>query len=76
MAEANPFSEELKVFEAHRREWSQSHPGEFVAIQGGNIEGFFASYSDALRAGLKRFGVKRQFLVKQVWLREPVYCVS
>ncbi len=76
MAEPNPFSEELKIFEAHRREWSQSHPGEFVAIQDSNVEGFFTSYSEALKAGLRRFGVKREFLVKQVWLQEPVYCVS
>lgn len=77
MASSNQFSAELKVFEQHRQEWSRSHPGEFVAIHGRVVaDGFFASYADALRAGLKRFGVRDQFLIKQVWMTEPVYCVS
>jgi hypothetical protein len=72
-----PFSIELKVFESHRDEWSRSHPGEFVAIQGETVvDGFFNSYADAFRAGLKKFGVARGFLVKQVWMTEPVYFVS
>jgi hypothetical protein len=71
------FSTELKVFEKHRKEWSQLHPGEFVAIQDDVImEGFFKTYADAFKAGLQKFGVTRAFLVKQVWLTEPVYFVS
>ena len=71
------FSTELRVFEQHRREWSRSHPGEFVVIQGEEIaEGFFDNYADALRAGLQRFGARKEFLVKQVWVTEPVYCIS
>jgi hypothetical protein len=68
---------EIQVFERHRREWSQSHPGEYVAIQDDTIvEGFFDTYAEAFKAGLHRFGVRRSFLVKQVWLTEPVYSVS
>lgn len=67
---------ELEMFEQHRKEWSRSHPGKYVAIQGEAIEGFFGSYAEALRAGLQKFGVGRQFLVKQVWMTEPVYFVS
>jgi hypothetical protein len=71
------FSEELRVFELHRREWALSHPGEFVVIQDVVIaEGFFGTYAEALKAGLQRFGVRKGFLVKQVWITEPVYCVS
>ncbi len=71
-----PFSAELKVFEQHRREWALSHPGEFVVIQDGVIaEGFFGNYADALKAGLQKFGANRYFLVKQVWVTEPVYLV-
>jgi len=74
---AAPFSTELGVFEQHRREWALSHPGEFVVIQGQEIaDGFFGTYADALRAGLQRFGVQSGFLVKQVWVTEPVYCIS
>ena len=77
MASPHTFSQELKLFERYREEWSRSHPGEFVVIQGGVIaEGFFENYSDAFKAGLRKFGVSRVFLVKQVWLTEPVYSVS
>ncbi len=77
MASSGPFSAEIEVFERHRKEWSKSHPGKFVAIQDNVIvEGFFSSYADAFKAGLQKFGVRRGFLVKQVWLTEPVYFVS
>jgi len=77
MATTGPFSTELKVFEQHRKEWSHSHPGEYVVIQGDVIgEGFFGTYAEALKAGLQKFGVRPGFLVKQVWMTEPVYSVS
>lgn len=76
MAPSGQFSAELTVFEQNRREWSRLHPGEFVVIQGEEIaDGFFSTYADALRAGLQRFGARRGFLVKQVWVTEPVYLV-
>ena len=74
---ANPmFSAELAVFEAHRKEWVASNAGEYVVIQGDVVAGFFRDYADAVKAGLKRFGVQHEFLVKQVSLNEPVYLVS
>jgi hypothetical protein len=77
MATTDLFSRELRVFERHREEWSRSHPGEYVVIQDEIIaEGFFHTYAEALKAGLQKFGVRRGFLVKQVWKTEPVYCVS
>jgi len=77
MSSAGLFSTELTVFEAHRQEWSHSHPGAYVAIQDDTVaEGFFDSYAEAFKAGLQKFGVRRVFLVKQVWLTEPVYFVS
>ncbi len=77
MSSAGLFSKELTVFEAHRHEWSRSHLGMYVAIQDGIVaEGFFASYAKAFKAGLRKFGVQRVFLVKQVWVTEPVYFVS
>lgn len=76
MAPTDLFSAELTVFEQNRREWWRSHPGEFVVIQGEEIaDGFFDTYADALKAGLQRFGARREFLVKQVWVTEPVYLV-
>jgi hypothetical protein len=77
MAPAGRFSAELKVFEQHREQWLRSHPGKYVAIQDDVIaEGFFGTYAEALKAGLQKFGVRRSFLVKQVWITEPVYLVS
>ena len=77
MAPTGSFSTELGVFERHREEWSRSYPGKFVAIQDEVIaEGFFGSYPEALKAGLRKFGARRGFLVKQVWQTEPVYLVS
>jgi hypothetical protein len=77
MAPTSQFSEELKVFEQRRQEWALSHGGEFVVIQGDKIaDGFFGTYADALRAGLQKFGARNEFLVKQVWITEPVYCIS
>ena len=77
MTRTGPFSTELNVFERHREEWSRSHPGEFVAIQDDVIvEGFFSTYAEAFKAGLRKFGVRREFLIKQVWMTEPVYFVS
>jgi hypothetical protein len=74
---ASLFSDELKVFQENRDEWVRSSPGKFVVIQDSTVaEGFFDSYSDALKAGLQRFGVGRSFLVKQVWTTEPEYFVS
>lgn len=77
MTRTGPFSTELKLFEQHRKEWSRSHPGAYVAIQDDIIaEGFFGTYADALKAGLQKFDVRKGFLVKQVWVNEPIYFVS
>ena len=77
MAVAAPLETELQVFEEHRQEWSAAHLGEYVVIQDGRVlEQFFNEYEDAFRAGLREFGVKRNFLVKQIWIVEPVYFVA
>lgn len=71
------FEIELKVFEENRQAWSSSHIGDFVVIQDEVVlQGFFKEYADAFNAGLQRFGVRRPFLVKQVWITEPVYFVA
>jgi hypothetical protein len=71
------FSTELEVFRNHREEWSRTHLAEYVVIQDGRVlDQFFNAYEDAFRAGVREFGVSRNFLVKQVWTTEPVYCIS
>jgi hypothetical protein len=69
MALTAPLETELQVFEEHRQEWSLAHLGEYVVIQDGGV-------LDHFRAGLREFGVSRNFLVKQIWITEPVYFVA
>lgn len=77
MVPTRKFSEELGVFEQHRDEWVRSHSGAFVAIQKDVIvEGFFPTYADALKAALQKFDIRRDFLIKQIWMTEPVYVIS
>ena len=77
MSPTDPLSAELKLFDQHRVDWSHSHLGKYVVIQDTVVlPEFFSSYADAFRAGLKRFGGDRSFLVKQIWINEPVYLVS
>lgn len=77
MALNEKFSTELGIFERNRIDWSRAHPGEFVVIQGERIaDGFFGSYSEALKAGLRLFGARNEFLIKQIWMAEPVYYIA
>lgn len=50
--------------------------GCFVVIQGVDVEGPLETYGAALRAGYKRFGLDRPFLVQQVLDVEPVGVLS
>jgi hypothetical protein len=77
MKSATPLQTELKVFEEHHEEWVQSHLGKFVVIQDRSVvNGFFDEYEEAFRAGIKQFGVERNFLIKQIWKTQPVYFVA
>jgi len=74
---AAPLEAELEVFERNREEWSREHLGKYVVIQDGRVlEPFFDAYDDAFRAGLREFGVNRSFLVRQIWIKEPIYFVA
>jgi hypothetical protein len=66
---------ELRTFEQHKREWLQSHLGDFVVIAGTTVAGFYSDYEKAFKAGLERFGVRGDFLVKQLYAEEPVYLI-
>ena len=68
---------ELQVFEERRMEWSRAHVGKFVVIQDQVVlEEFFPTFEAAFKAGLKKFGVTRPFLVKEIRSSEPVYFVA
>jgi hypothetical protein len=66
---------ELRVFDQHKQEWLRSNPGDFVVIAGTTVAGFYPDYESAFRAGLQKFGVASEFLVKQVCAEEPVYLI-
>ena len=66
---------ELNVFEAHKKQWLRSNPGEFVVIVGNTIVGFYPDYETAFKAGLGVAGLGKSFLLKQVWAEEPVYLI-
>jgi hypothetical protein len=68
-------SAETELYEAHKREWLQSHRGEFVVIKDNALLGFFADFHDAYSAGVAKYGMETDFLVKRVVPQEPVFVV-
>jgi hypothetical protein len=67
---------ELAFFDSHRTEWTEHHNAKFAVIQGKKLLGFFDEWEDGFKAGIKAFGGRREFLVKQVWIVEPVYVIG
>jgi hypothetical protein len=66
---------ETELYESHKSEWLQTHRGEFVVIQGDALLGFFADFHGAYHAGVKKYGIDRDFLVKRIVAQEPVFLV-
>jgi len=77
MAQKNKraLAEELSFYEDHKGEWLSSYAGQFALIGGKAAAGFFPSYEAAFEAGLQRFGLGREFLIKQVVEHEPVFVI-
>jgi hypothetical protein len=71
--EEKVLQKELQLFEEHRAEWVRSHRGEFVAIIGTRVIGFYSDYESGLGAGLSAVGLGHNFLLKQVLPEDPVY---
>jgi hypothetical protein len=65
---------ELLFYRIHKNGWLRSHISEFVVISGTTIGGFYPDYAAAFRAGVRRFGF-RDFLIKQIFAKEPVYFI-
>jgi len=66
---------EFSFFEMHRKQWAKQHEGQFVLVFNGEEAGFYEDYESAYRAGIHRFGSKREFLVQQVCATEPVFFI-
>jgi hypothetical protein len=56
---------EVRYFEAHRLELLSRAAGEYALIKGTELVGTFASETDAVGAGFRRFG-NEAFLVKHI----------
>lgn len=68
-------SVELDLYDTHKAEWLNNHRGEFVVIKGKSPLGFFAEFQAAYRAGVEKYGMDADFLVKRVVAQEPVFSV-
>jgi hypothetical protein len=67
---------EIEFFEAHRLEWAKEYSEKFVTIQDDVALGFFDEWEQALKAAYRYFGVKREFLVKEVLVKDRVYFIG
>ena len=63
---------EYKFYLQHLPEFLVDHLDQFVLIQRNQIEGFYNTYEDALRAGLKVFG-DVPFFIKVIKESEEVH---
>ncbi len=64
---------ELELYEAHKSEWLKIHRDKFVVVKGTDLLGFFIDFHDAYRAGVEKYGIDTDFLVKRVVPHEPVF---
>ena len=71
----NSLKNELAFYETKKSEWLHNHANEFVVISGEQAAGFYPDFEGAYKAGVRTFGVQKDFLIKQVCATEPVYVV-
>jgi hypothetical protein len=57
---------ELAFFHQHKKEWLPRHQGEFVLIGKQTFGGFHKTYSGAVQAGVRMFGLVTPFLVEEI----------
>ena len=77
MATATPnrLAQELQVYDIHKTEWLQRNHGQFVVIKGTEILGFFQEFHEGYYAGVEKYGMGADFLVKRVVDQEPVFVI-
>ena len=73
--EKSRLATEMGFYTEHKMEWLKEHSGKYVVAQDMSLLGFYDSWESALRSGIVAFGVQRDFLVKQVVAKEPVYAI-
>jgi hypothetical protein len=68
-------SAELEFYESHKSEWLKSNRDQFVVVKNEDLLGFFEDFHSAYCAGVEKFGIDTDFLVKRVVPQEPVFVV-
>jgi hypothetical protein len=66
---------ELEYFAQHKTEWLAHKTGRYVVIKDSGLLGFYPNFETAYRAGATAYGLKTDFLVKQILEHEPVFFV-
>lgn len=61
---------EQEAFDRQLTAMLSDHDGEFVLFKDGAPVAFFATYDQAYRAGLERFGINQTFLISEVKHRD------
>lgn len=74
-AHSSRLSLEIEFYEAHKTEWLENHRGEFIALKGTDVLGFFASFHEAYYAAAETYGVETDVLIRRMLLKEPVFVV-
>jgi hypothetical protein len=64
---------ETEFYENHKAEWLQNHRDKFVVVKGREVLGFFTTFHEAYSAGVQKYGIETDFLVKQILPQEPVF---
>ena len=64
---------EREFYEARKGEWLKSHRDEFAVVKGNDLLGFFPDFHGAYRAGVEKYGIQTDFLVRRVVPQEPVF---
>lgn len=59
-------SNELAFFHQHKQEWVAEHRGEFILLGKQAFGGFYKTHGEAMKAGIRMFGLVSPFLVEQV----------
>jgi len=64
---------ELEIYETQKAEWLQHHRDEFVVLKERELIGFFPTFHQAYLAGVAKYGMETDFLVKRVVPQEPIF---
>lgn len=66
---------ELEWFEKRRNFWLKSHKGKFALVEGRRAAGFYLHWRNAFKAGIRKFGLDKPFLVKRVLEGDEVFLI-